>query len=276
MEAYMEGTPALRAENKGDGSLCLTHNCPSRETTRRWSSYDTSLGLTDNCASSETSRGRIRRHAARGLRLTVVLLLASLLMGCGQAKEEHSLLPDSLRLQVGDVVFRRCTGLTSRVVMMSDREGIFSHTGIVADSAGQLMVVHAVPGESERRDEPDRVKMEPLGRFFSSRQAVAAGVARPKDAEAGRRAAEYALRRYREGTLFDHDFDDNDTTRLYCTQLVTLAYRQAGVRLVDSVPEIIDLPSFHYRCILPSQLLQSPQLQIIFTHETSKKVRRKH
>lgn len=210
-----------------------------------------------------------------GLWLSIVMVAATLLVGCRQGKPIHSLLPDSLRLQVGDVVFRRCTGLTSRIVVMSDREGIFSHTGIVADSAGRLMVVHAVPGETERNDEPDRVKMEPVDEFFSSRQAVAAGVARPRDARAGRIAAAYAVRRFREGTLFDHDFNDSDTTRLYCTQLVTLAYRHAGVRLVDSVPEIIDLPTFHYRCVLPSQVQQSPQLRMLFVVDTSKKIHRK-
>lgn len=199
------------------------------------------------------------------------------LAGCrGRQSAATSLLPDTLGLQPGDIVFRRQTGLTSRVVMMSDREGIFSHVGIVVDTAGRVMVVHAVPGESGRKDEPDRVKMDSIGCFFSSRQAVAAGVARPRNAQTGRTAAAYALRRYREGTFFDHDFDDEDTTRLYCTQLVDLAYRQAGIRLVDSVPRIIDLPSFHYRCILPSQVLQSPHIQIVFINDTSKKVRRKH
>ena len=144
-----------------------------------------------------------------------LLLCIIMSASCHRQNTATSLLPDTLGLQVGDVVFRRCTGLTSRVVIMSDSEGIFSHTGIVVDSAGQLMVVHAVPGESEHKDEPDRVKMESPECFFSSHQAIAAGVARPRDAKAGQKAASYAMRRYREGTLFDHDFNDNDTTRLY-------------------------------------------------------------
>ena len=205
-----------------------------------------------------------------------LLLCIIMSASCHRQETATSLLPDTLGLQVGDVVFRRQVGLTSRVVMMSDREGIFSHTGIVVDTAGQLMVVHAVPGENKRKDEPDRVKMDSIERFFASNETRAAGVCRPWHKSEGRIAAAYAMRRYREGTLFDHDFNDDDTTRLYCTQLIDLAYRQAGIRLVDSVPQIIDLPSFRYRCILPSQILQSPRLQIIFINDTSKKVQRKH
>jgi len=206
-----------------------------------------------------------------------LLLLGLLgLMGCrGRQTVATDLLPDTLRLQPGDVVFRRQTGLTSRVVMMSDREGIFSHTGIVVDSAGRLMVVHAVPGESRRSDEPDRVRMEPVGQFFAADATRAAGVCRPWHSAEGRVAAAYAMRRYREGTLFDHDFNNDDTTRLYCTQLVDLAYRQAGVRLVDTVTDVVDLPSFHYRCILPSQVLRSPRLRVIFISDASEKKRRR-
>ena len=193
------------------------------------------------------------------------LCLVAAMTACGhRPAAEASLLPDTLQLREGDVVLRRCTGLISRMVTMSDNGGQFSHTGIVTDSAGTPMVVHAVPGEPDWEGDPDRVKMEPARSFLASDHAVAAAVLRPRNAKAGQLAARYAVRRYREGTLFDHDFDDMDTVRLYCTQLIVLAYEQAGVELVDTVREVFNLPGFHYRCVMPSQILQSPHLQTIF------------
>ncbi len=193
------------------------------------------------------------------------LCLVTALTACShRTSATGSLLPDTLQLREGDVVLRRCTGLISRMVTMSDNGGQFSHTGIVVDSAGIPMVVHAVPSEPDWEGDPDRVKMEPARSFLASDHAVTAAILRPRDTQAGQLAAHYAVRRYREGTLFDHDFDDQDTVRLYCTQLIVLAYEQAGVELVDTTRKTIDLPGFHYRCIMPSQIFQSPHLQTIF------------
>lgn len=58
-------------------------------------------------------------------------------------------MPDDCQLKTGDVVFRRGSGLTSHVVLAADVNGNYSHLGIVVDSAGIKMVVHAVPGIME-------------------------------------------------------------------------------------------------------------------------------
>lgn len=150
------------------------------------------------------------------------------------------------------------------MVVMGDGEGLFSHTGIVVDSAGRKMVIHAVPGEPDFPGDPDRVKMEPAERFFSTAHAILAGVCRPVDSGIGSQAAQVAWEKYRAGTLFDHSFDDTDTTELYCTELITHVYHRAGVELVGNERDTIDLPGMHFRCIMPSRLLHSNQLYPIF------------
>ena len=92
---------------------------------------------------------------------TIVLTGLLVLTACSDnTGREGSILPADLQLQEGDVVFRRGGGFTSHAVLMADRGGIYSHVGIVADSAGQLMVVHAVPGEPDYEGDEDRVKMD--------------------------------------------------------------------------------------------------------------------
>lgn len=188
------------------------------------------------------------------------------LMGCQRegTHEEGCLLPDTLEVREGDVVLRRCAGLTSRLVVESDTGGVFSHVGIVVDSAGQPMVVHAVPGEPDYKGDPDRVKMTPIGDFYARGYAQAAAVMRPLDHEAGRRAARKALEVYRRGTRFDHDFDDRDTSAMYCTELVVHAYRAAGVELVGPERTGLKLPLVERRCILPSQVERSDELKRIY------------
>lgn len=178
--------------------------------------------------------------------------------------EEQSLLPDSCILRPGDLVFRRGTGLTSRAVLVADHGGRFSHIGIVTDSAGIAMVVHAVPGEPDYEGDPDRVKMEPAKKFFSTINASLGEVCRPTDSIAGEQAAVAAVAIYHRGVLFDHQYDDSDTTRMYCTQLVMECYRKAGIELTGPPTHTFNLPGMGCTCWLPSDLYHSPYVKPIY------------
>ena len=205
--------------------------------------------------------------------LTRLLLLPALLLaavGCGhgggkvtRVMEYHCLLPDSVRLQPGDVLFRRGEGFTSQVVLAADREGNYSHTGIVVDSCGTLLVVHAVPGEPDFEGDPDRVKADRPEHFFSTEFTSIGEVCRPADSTVASRAAEVAWQAYRRHTLFDHDFDDADTTRFYCTELIAHAFSRAGVDVVQGRSHHINLPTMQTDCVFPSDIYESDFLQSI-------------
>lgn len=179
-------------------------------------------------------------------------------------EEEHTLLPDSCHLRAGDLVFRRGTGLTSHAVLVADHGGRFSHIGIVTDSAGYIMVVHAVPGEPDYEGDPDRVKMEPAAKFFSTINASLGEVCRPTDSVAARTAADAAMAIYHRRVLFDHQYDDSDTTRMYCTQLVMECYRKAGIELTGPPSHTFNLPGMGCTCWLPSDIYHSPYVQPIY------------
>lgn len=186
------------------------------------------------------------------------LLALVLLTACGPDGPAHSLLPAGFELHTGDVVFRRGGGLTSHAVLIADRKGQYSHVGIVVDSCGTKLVVHAVPGEPDFDGDPDRVKADRPEHFFSSVYAGLGEVCRPRDAEAAAQAASVAWRVYRRHTLFDHDYDDHDTTKMYCTELVAFAFRQAGIDLVeDRGGHYINLPFLQGECVFPSDVYQS-------------------
>ena len=172
----------------------------------------------------------------------------------------HSILPDSVQLRPGDVVFRRGNAIVSRIVIAADRGSSYSHVGIVVDSSGVPMIVHAVPDEPDYEGDPDRVKMDRPERFFSSEYACRGEVCRCTDSTVARRAAEIAVGIYRSGMLFDDDYDDSDTTRMACTELVSYAYSRAGLTLTDAPRHRISLPMVSTNCHFPSDLLKSPHL----------------
>ena len=212
------------------------------------------------------SLGRIAAAAMKETILYLLLALVFVMAGCSQkmAEAEHSLLPDSCHLQTGDLVFRRGTGMTSHAVLMADHGGRFSHIGIVVDSAGIAMVVHAVPGEPDYEGDPDRVKMESASKFFSTFNASLGEVCRPTDSVASQIAANAAVEYYRRKVLFDHQYDNNDTTSLYCTELVMDCFRKAGIELTGPPSHTFSLLGMNCTCWLPSDIYHSSYLRPIY------------
>ena len=192
--------------------------------------------------------------------LAAILVIVIMARACSGTGKSRCILPGDCTLQTGDVVFRRGSGVTSRTVIALDQKGEYSHVGIVVDSAGVKMVVHAVPGEPDYEGDPDRVKMDTPETFFSSVNAQLGEVCRPKDSLVACKAAEEALKIYRRHTLFDHDYDDRDTTRMYCTELVVHAFRKAGVELVGEERHHMKVPILEVECMFPSDLLNSDYL----------------
>ena len=200
----------------------------------------------------------------RGKWMSAVLMLT--VIACTQREVPHSVWPaEGISLREGDVVFRLGMGVCSRVVINADKGGSYSHVGIVVRDSGQLMIVHAVPYEGDF----DGVKRELPEEFWAATRASAGAVCRLEDSLTAVRAACEALSFYRRQMPFDHSYDEADTTRLYCCQLVTLAYQRAGVELVaPDVGHQVALPWLSTgRCLFPSDLWRSPQLKMVWNSE---------
>lgn len=193
----------------------------------------------------------------------VMSSLAALLWlyGC-TSNAPHTIFPAGVRLKAGDVVFRRGGGFTSHVVLYADKGGNYSHVGIVVDSAGIPMIAHAVPGEPDYDGDQDRVKLETIDAFYMSYKADNGCVMRCDDSVAASEAARVAMGIYRQNTLFDHEYNDADTTAMYCCELVEYAYSKAGVTLATTPRHDINLPGMKFNhVILPSDISTSDALR---------------
>ena len=211
--------------------------------------------------------GRIAPTAMKKAIPYLMLALVLTMAGCKgkTAEEAYSLLPDTCHLQNGDLVFRRGTGITSHAILAADHGGRFSHIGIVVDSSGIAMVVHAVPGEPDYEGDPDRVKMEPAVQFFSTLNASLGEVCRPIDSVAAKKAADTAIEYYHRKVLFDHQYDHTDTTRLYCTELVMNCYQKAGIVLTGPPSHSFSLPGLNCTCWLPSDIYHSEYIIPVYS-----------
>lgn len=147
---------------------------------------------------------------------------------------------------------------------MMNPHGKYTHAGIVADSGSTWMVIHAVPNEPDYEGDVDRVKMEPVTAFFDQSRAIHGEVKRIDDTDKAQKAASVAFRLYRQHTPFDHAYDDTDSTRMYCTELVDFAFRKAGINLTDKQDRRNGFTGFTGNYLFPSDLCESPYLTSIF------------
>ncbi len=204
---------------------------------------------------------RACRH--RALLMAVVVMMA--MTACSVRVDEGGTVRDDVpldSLRDGDLALRQGTGLDSEAVLRLDSAGgQYSHIGIVVNDNGKWKVVHAVPGES--RDGIDRVKIEPIDTFFLSTRAAHGAVMRLRgcSAVAAREAAQSAARLV--GVPFDYNYNWQDTTRLYCTQLIAVAYSSAGIDLLSGVPRLSGRNTKNI-IVFPGDIVSNDSLTTIF------------
>lgn len=199
------------------------------------------------------------------LHLVVAVVGIATLMSCVRSNDAGGKLRTDLPLQLlrdGDLLFRCGTSLESRLVINLDSASSeYSHVGIAINQGGRWMVVHAVPGECA--DGVDRVKVEPIDTFFMTSRAQHGAAMRLHgcDAQVAHTAAAAALSKC--GTLFDSRYHWTDTTHIYCTQLIDMAYCTAGVDLLgdDQRGRLQTAGSIAF----PSDLIRRDSLTTVFS-----------
>lgn len=198
----------------------------------------------------------------------LVVLCSALFPSCGGASSgrrvEVNLNVDTADMRDGDLLFRMGWEGASRVVVGLGG-GAYSHVGVALHTDSGWMAVHAVPNE-QPEGVPDKVKCEPLSRFFAPDRACRGAVARVDctDEEAGR-VAWAAWEKYRQGVPFDHRYDLADTSALYCTELVWRMYQREGIDLAGDRRHQLILPGFTEWYIFPEDLIRSSHIKQIKT-----------
>lgn len=115
------------------------------------------------------------------LHILPALLALCLCVSCKDTKAKSKRIVPVGILADGDLAFRRGTGLLSHVVTSASKDGVYSHVGILKQIDNEWFVIHAVPDEPDFEGDTDRVKTDPLSRFFAEDRAVRGAIARIMD-----------------------------------------------------------------------------------------------
>ena len=185
-----------------------------------------------------------------------------MLFACGKRIDPNRF--KDLKIEEGDLVFRRGTGTKSRAVLNADSLGIYSHVGIIVKLDEKFCVVHITPGERHKGDTVDKVKAESLDEFWSNKRAIHGAVFRFKTPIVCAEASSQAIRLLKKGVQFDHDYELNDSTMMYCTEFVWYAYSKAGVDISSGKRSRINMPVYGGTYLLPSDIFTNPEFKQIF------------
>lgn len=197
-----------------------------------------------------------------------ILLMAVACAGLVQcnvpARTQVPTIPIEL-LQEGDIVFRRGYGFASEMVVYNDADGKYSHVGVVVNSEKGLMIAHSVPGGDA--EENDIMRLERIEQFYSAESSSCGEIVRMElDSLQRRRLSEMAVAKANEKIPFDHNYDLEDTTALYCTELVQLLYRNIGIDLAEGRITRLNAPGFSSDYLMPSDIYQNRNLKTIFKY----------
>jgi len=130
------------------------------------------------------------------------------------------------QIQEGDILLRQGTGpFSTHIVRAMEEEHTFSHSGIVCNIKGKLTVVHSI---SPDLSGIDGMQTQSLPDFFSDVADSNVAIIRPKMDSLQRIAfTGTALRFLAQKIPFDHHFNFEDTTQIYCSELVYHCYTRA-------------------------------------------------
>lgn len=188
-----------------------------------------------------------------------LLLICLLAVSCRKKNALSSaLLPDTLQLRNGDMVFRKGRSNLSHIIM-TIHPGEFSHTGILFKSKDGWSVIHA--SENDDNGGREEVTVVSLSQFISGAKGI--GIARVKctSRQAGT-ATRAALKMASDKIPFDAGYDLTDTTKVYCTEMVYLAYKTAGINLLKTIP--LNRPAMFSDYLFPEDLWKNRAVTPLF------------
>lgn len=167
------------------------------------------------------------QELAKSLRLLLLGLILYGAVACSAHHERETIAINTTSLRPGSLILRRGEGMLSTFFSKIASEGqLYSHCGIIDyDSTGQRWVVwHAYQDSSLGAD---GIFCQSLDSFVMESEAVAIYPALALDSLGLQRMRAY-IALHRPGAQypkrFDSRFDLRDTTTLYCTEFVALAY----------------------------------------------------
>lgn len=158
----------------------------------------------------------------------------------------------SEKIENGDLILRCGKSLESYTVLLADSSAKFSHIGIISIENQIPYVIHAVPWKV------NTIKKEKLNEFINYKVASTYAIYRTKyNTTILKNVVNQANSFYQKKYTFDNSYDLTTNTKLYCTELILKAFKNAGINLKIKTKSINYVIGKH-NLIFPSEFTKSP------------------
>ena len=226
---------------------------------------------------SPARRQRIKRLAAYAL---CVLLAGGALAGwqisraTDPTRVDPIVMPNTVALRSGDIILAGGVSLQSRLVRSMTHDNTYSHVGIIEVTPDGVFVLHAAPKGAGDGGFGDRAARLRLDLFLAERGYVTARVLRlrrehERSKQIAQDAVAYAVGYIEQAVPFDHAYDLGEHQRLYCSELVWLAYQRADYTWPDTLYTDQSLTMANGPVILPGDFANCTDFMTVWQH-TSK------
>lgn len=180
-------------------------------------------------------------------------------------------LPSDIAFQNGDIIVAGGVSLQSRMVMSLTDANRYSHVGMIQVTPQGLYVIHAAPTGAGDGGVGDKVARIPLSLFLADRGYVEVQVMRIKAQSAetmqlAQDACAYAHACVQQDIPFDNEFDLDEQDTMYCSELVYLAYQQAGLDWPDTMIRSVSTMLVNGPVILPDAFTRCEALETVWHH----------
>lgn len=156
--------------------------------------------------------------------------------------DEYRVVCDTLLIQEGDVILRRGWALASDLIarFFGHSSGM-SHCGIVVHHQSRWQVIHTISGLIS---DQDGIRITPLTDFIREAAGHQITVKRLRADFDSLAVRSHSFRYLQMEIPFDHAFDLENNSRLYCTELIREVFIAAGL------PDFFHYDSFAGKPIL--------------------------
>ncbi len=129
-------------------------------------------------------------------------------------------------LQDGDIILRKGRSMVSDLIARSfENSRRMSHCGIILNSAGGYEVVHTISGSIS---EQDGIRKDTLQDFVLGADKANVYILRSRNIRNQRLIRDNVTQLLSQNPPFDHNFDLEDSSRLYCTEMIRKVFLDAG------------------------------------------------
>ena len=198
----------------------------------------------------------------------IVTVACGCAFGCRNSVHPGPQMPEIpyTQMRTADLIFRTGTGIYSQMINKRTDSVQYSHVGLLVDLDSSWYVVHAVPKELDGPDDFERVKLETLDSFLLPRRCLHAAFVHAPLQRADRVVAR-ALDYVRDSVRFDNKYDLQDSTEVYCTELIWRLFNIEGIDLSEGRRSYVVLPLFNgHGCICPNDLLLNTQNESYYVY----------